>query len=885
MYTVLAIDAGGVRGLITARKLEYLEAECSKLLGEEIRVAELFDLFIGTSVGSAICCLYLQRDEAGNIKNSAKSVCEIFQDTTKNLLKPSNKYKATGEFNLVDKKYQVSQLIDGFKQQFGAIILADLYKECLIPVYDLLSQDCVLIDKNLALNEKLYNIVAASCAAPEYFDPVTINLGDSNRARQLYAIDGMMTNYNPALQVLCYLHTRIKDAAPSNILLSSFGLGELYFQQQAKQIQQWELRHWHNMQASAFALGAAKTQHSMLRQIYTNHKDNYFRFNTVFNKKIPDFDDNSDVQFKELNNLAISEVNRDKSQLTNLANALVARYKLNNDGVTTDKYNLKLDSDDAITYPDGVAKFLNIGHYIDNYCSKYGNNYALENMGVKLTYNQVAKIADNICAWLHHRGFGNSDRIAIVLPNCLCYTPILYGILKAGCIAVNINPQYTVRELEHCLLDSQVKLLFIWDGAAATFENTSVAKTPAVICTIGDLMGIKGLAVNKAIKMKGSIAEYQLSLKLHLQKVLRAARKLKRAFVKVAQSDVALFQYTGGTTGVSKAAMLTHANLLSNIHQAEDFLPSEFKNANKPLVAIAPLPLYHIFAMMLNAFLMPKYGVKNKLITNPRDIPSFVKVLNKKFHLIPGVNTLFNALVNNPKFKQCNFKELILIIGGGSAIHSSTAKQMLDTTGKNVVQAYGLTEASPGVTVCPYDKAFNKSIGKPLKNTILAIVDERGNPVANNEVGELLVKGPQVMAGYWRGQLPKPNLGNDRWLLTGDLVKCDDNGYYYIVDRKKDMVLVSGFNVYPNEVESEIVKHDAILDCGCVGVDDNESGQRLKAFVVLKPGKEMTEQQLISWCSNKLTKYKIPKHIQFVKDMPKSNVGKVLRRKLLNPKA
>ena len=884
MYTVLAIDAGGVRGLITARKLEYLEAECSKLLDKEVRIAELFDLFIGTSIGAVLSALYLQRDENGNIKNSAKTICEIFQDTEKNILKPSNKFSATGEFSLVEQKYQISYLLDGLQQQFGDITLDGLYKQCLIPVYDLLSQEGILIDNKLAPNEKLYNIIAASCAAPGYFDPVAIQLGDSKHSRKLYAVDGIMTSYSPALQALSYMHTRIEDAGPNNILLSSFGLGEQYFQQEEQQIQKWQLRHWQSMQAAAFSLGSAQNQHSMLKQIYTNHEDNYFRFNIRFDEKLPDFDGNSDLQFKELNKLAAQEVNYNKPQLTKLANILVDRYKSNTDGVAIDKYSLKFDNNDAITYPDEVARFENIGNYIDYYCKKYSNNVALENMGAKLTYKQVAKISDNICAWLNDRGFGNSDRIAIMMPNCLCYTPILYGILKAGCIAVNINPQYTTRELEHCLLDSQVKLLFIWDGAAQTFEKTSLANTPVVICTIGDLMGIKGLVANKVIKMKGLIAEYQLPFKLYLKKILRGAKKLKRDLVKVESSDVALFQYTGGTTGVSKAAMLTHTNLLANIHQAEDFLPYDFKNAKKPLVAIAPLPLYHIFAMMLNAFLMPKYGVKNKLITNPRDIPRFIKELKDRFHLIPGVNTLFNALVNNDDFVKCNFKELMLIVGGGSAIHSNTAKQMFAITGKNVIQAYGLTEASPGVTVCPYDSAFNNSIGKPLKNTLLAVVDEHGNPVAKNEVGELIVKGPQVMAGYWRGQLPKanpnPKLSNDRWLHTGDLVKFDDNGNYHVVDRKKDMVLVSGFNVYPNEVESEIVKHESILDCGCVGVDDNESGQRLKAFVVLKPGKEMTEERLIKWCSERLTKYKIPKHISFVADMPKSNVGKVLRRKL-----
>jgi len=526
----------------------------------------------------------------------------------------------------------------------------------------------------------------------------------------------------------------------------------------------------------------------------------------------------------------------------------------------------------------------NLVEFFDNCCNEHQDKIAFESFGVEMSYNDLSVQVNSFASWLSSN-FQVGDRIAVMMPNMLAYPIIVYGALKAGIVVVNINPLYTQRELEHVLRDSEAKLLLVWEGVANVAAKSDLASVEKVlITTVGDLLGFKGKIINLVTrKVKKLVPKYQIDSSEMFLNVLQENEGSKLSSIDIPIETTAFLQYTGGTTGVSKGAILTHRNILANIIQAFFTIdPKMYDDSrSEQRIAICPLPLYHIFALTVHNFMLFHIGGKSVLITNPRDLKTFVSIMKKhKFHMISGVNTLYEALLNYDGFKELDFSNLLMSLSGGMAALDTTAKRWVELTKSVIWQAYGLTETSPLVSVNDYRQTeFNGSVGFPAAYTEIELRDENGNALSEtNAVGELCVRGPQVMSGYWKSEVS--GLDENNWFMTGDIARIDETGNIFIVDRKKDMIIISGFNVFPNEVEAVVNEHPAVLECGCVGVEGEGSQELVKVFIVLRDGESASEDEIISFCREKLTAYKVPKQIEFIKEIPKTNVGKVLRREL-----
>lgn len=545
------------------------------------------------------------------------------------------------------------------------------------------------------------------------------------------------------------------------------------------------------------------------------------------------------------------------------------------------------------SYPPGIPyeivadPYSSVADLLEKNCVKYASRTAFTSMGKGLTFKDLDTLTANVGAWLQAQGLQKGDRVAVMLPNILQNPVISYGILRAGYIVVNVNPLYTPKELTYQLKDSGAKILFTLENFANTVQQT-IAQVPlqkVVVATMGDMLGLKGHIVNLVVrKVKKLVPAYSLPEAISFKKMLSEAKNLSLRPVNITRDDIAFLQYTGGTTGVSKGAVLTHANLLANRAQIEVWLESAFAKFQRPEVLnfVCALPLYHIFALTVNSLMGVALGGNNYMIANPRDIPAFVKELSTfKPHIFPGLNTLFNAMMNNEDFKKLDFSSLLFTLGGGMAIQRPVAERWKELTGNTIIEGYGLSETSPVATVNRCDATeFSGTIGLPLPSTEISIRDDDGNVLPTGEVGEICIRGPQVMAGYWqRPEETAKVMTSDRYFRSGDMGFMDDRGYTKIVDRKKDMILVSGFNVYPNEVEEVAVGHPGVLEAAAVGVADVHSGEIVKLFVV-KKDPNLTEEELRSFCAKSLTNYKRPKIIKFIDEMPKTNVGKILRREL-----
>jgi long-chain acyl-CoA synthetase len=540
-------------------------------------------------------------------------------------------------------------------------------------------------------------------------------------------------------------------------------------------------------------------------------------------------------------------------------------------------------------YPSGVPADINPEHYhslLDIYeqsIVKFADKPAYINMGKSITFTELGEYANDFAAYLQNTlGIKKGDAIAVMMPNLLQYPVALLGIHRAGAVVVNVNPLYTPRELEHQLIDSNAKAIVIVSNFADTLEKV-LDKTPVehvILTKMGDMLGVKGHVVDFVVKyVKKMVPSFSLSKAVGFKQVLKQGRELTLKPVDITGEDLAFLQYTGGTTGVSKGAMLTHRNMVANLEQVSALLGQCLDEGEDTIVTA--LPLYHIFALTANCLLFLKFGGRNLLITNPRDMPGFVKELGKyKFTAISGVNTLFNGLLNTPGFSELDFSSVKLSIGGGMAVQRAVAERWLAATKCDLLEGYGLTECSPVVSFVPYTIGkYTGSIGVPAPSTDIRLVSDEGEDVAPGEAGELWVKGPQVMKGYLGRPEDTADVMHGEWFATGDIAKLDEQGLLYIVDRKKDMILVSGFNVYPNEIEDEAVTHPGILECAAIGIPNDASGEIVKLFVV-KKDQSLTEQDVIDHCRKRLTGYKVPKVIEFRDDLPKSNVGKILRRML-----
>tara|TARA_B100000959_G_scaffold287569_1_gene374261 strand:+ start:18168 stop:19832 length:1665 start_codon:yes stop_codon:yes gene_type:complete len=544
------------------------------------------------------------------------------------------------------------------------------------------------------------------------------------------------------------------------------------------------------------------------------------------------------------------------------------------------------------SYPEGVPEnianppFTSLTNMIESCLIKYSERIAYSNMGTSITFGQLDQMSYSFACYLQNNlNLKKGDRVAIMLPNILQYPIALCGILRAGLVVVNVNPLYTARELKHQLTDSGAKSIVILENFADVLseiiDDTDIEKV--ILTKIGDMLPFpKKHLVNFVLKyIKKLIPKYSLKEIIPFIGAVDKSEKSSLNQVKIDAEDLAFLQYTGGTTGLSKGAMISHKNMLFNLHQSKAWQANLFDDV-ETIVAITALPLYHIFSLQSNCLAMMLDGGENVLITNPRDFPAFVKELSKhKFVYITGVNTLFASLLNTPGFDKLDFTSLRWSIGGGMAVQSAVSKDWEEITGQSILQAYGLTETSPAAIVNPINSdQFTGSIGLPISSTEVIICDDDGNSLPIGELGEICIRGPQVMQGYWgQPEETKKVMLPDNWLKTGDIGRMDDKGFVYIEDRKKDMILVSGFNVYPNEIESVVVEMKEILEAAAIGKPSSESGESVKLFVVKKDPK-VTEEEIYKHCKKNLTAYKMPKEIEFRDDLPKTNVGKILRRAL-----
>ncbi len=543
------------------------------------------------------------------------------------------------------------------------------------------------------------------------------------------------------------------------------------------------------------------------------------------------------------------------------------------------------------SYPPGVPEEIDLDAYLsvtdvfEQAIEKFGDKPCYTNLGTTLTYNEMDRYTDQLASYLQSLpGMDKGDRVAVMMPNVLQNPISIFAILRAGFTVVNTNPLYTTHELKHQLSDSGAKTIIVMENFCHTLDEV-IADTPIehVITTqLGDLLHFpKSLIVNLVIKyVKKMVPKFSLPRVVKFKDALRLGSRQPHRVVTCNHDDIAFLQYTGGTTGVAKGAMLTHGNMIANMQQASAWIKDVVEDGKE--VIITALPLYHIFSLTANCLTFMKIGALNYLITNPRDMPGFVKELQGlRFTVMTGVNTLFNALMNTPGFEQIDFSSLKLALGGGMAVQQPVAERWQKLTGSPVLEAYGLTETSPAVCINPLNLTeYNGSIGLPVPSTEVSVQDDNGTILPQGDSGEMCVRGPQVMKGYW--QKPEETakvLSSDGWLKTGDVAQMDELGFFRIVDRLKDMILVSGFNVYPNEIETVIAGHEGVLEVGVIGEPNEASGEVVKAVIVKKDA-ALDEAAIIAHCREKLTGYKVPKIIEFRDELPKTNVGKILRREL-----
>jgi len=550
------------------------------------------------------------------------------------------------------------------------------------------------------------------------------------------------------------------------------------------------------------------------------------------------------------------------------------------------------------SYPPGVpaeiddTRYRSLVDLLDESLRKYAARNAFVCMDRYLTYAQLDELSQQLGAWLQSKGLKKGARVALMMPNVLQYPVAIAAILRAGYTVVNVNPLYTPRELQHQLSDSGSEAILILENFATTLEQVLV-NTPIkhiIVASVGDLLGtIKGSLVNFMVRhVKKAVPAFSLPTAITFKKVMAEAVSLKLKPVDIGRDDVAFLQYTGGTTGVSKGATLLHRNILANVLQADAWLQPGLKKAPvvDQLTMVCALPLYHIFALTGCALLGMRCGALNILIPNPRDMSGFIKTLRKHpFNFFPAVNTLFNGLLNHPEFATLDFSALKVSLGGGMAVQKSVAERWIAVTNCPIAEGYGLSETSPLATCNRADtREYTSSIGLPVSSTEVAILGDDGKPLPLGQAGEIAIRGPQVMAGYWNRPDETANVMTpEGFFKSGDIGIMDERGYTKIVDRKKDMILVSGFNVYPNEIENVIAAHPGVLECACVGVPDDNSGEAVKLFVVRKDP-ALTVEQLMAYCKEQFTGYKKPKYIEFRDELPKTNVGKILRRELRDEK-
>ena len=543
------------------------------------------------------------------------------------------------------------------------------------------------------------------------------------------------------------------------------------------------------------------------------------------------------------------------------------------------------------SYPKGVPSEINLDEFsslvdlFDKTCERFNEKTAFTNFGVKISFSELRSKSENLSSYfMNELKLKKGDRVSIMMPNILQYPMTTFGILKSGLVVDNINPLFTPRELKAQLNDSGSETIVIAENFAANLQKvineTSIKNV--IITSLGEFLGLKGVLINFVLRnIRKMVPKYSLPQSKNFKDALKIGSNYSFKAQNIQKEDIAFLQYTGGTTGGVKAAILSHRNILANAIQVREWLGTKLKFGED--LAICALPLYHIFALTCNSVVYFYFGANNILITNPRDIPGFVKELKKhKFTFISGVNTLFNKLLEEPNFKECDFSKLNITIAGGMPVQKTVGDRWQETTGCLMVVGYGLSETAPAASIDPVDgDTFSDTIGLPIPSTEMSIQDEKGKILSSGKEGEICIRGPQVMRGYWNNEEDtKKALTKDGWFKTGDIGIMRKDGFFKIVDRKKDMIIVSGFNVYPSDIEEVAMKHEKVLEAGCIGVVGDEGQEVVKLFVSLNDGATLTKDELMQFCRQNLTAYKVPKLLEFVNEIPKSNVGKILRREL-----
>ena len=543
------------------------------------------------------------------------------------------------------------------------------------------------------------------------------------------------------------------------------------------------------------------------------------------------------------------------------------------------------------SYPEGVPSEISLNDFsslvdlFDKTCERFNNKIAFTNFGVGISFNQLKNYSENLSSYfLNDLKLSKGDRVSIMMPNILQYPISTFAILKTGLVVDNINPLFTPRELKSQLNDSGSETIIIAENFAFNLQKiiheTSVKNI--IITSLGDFIGFKGQVINFVLKyIKKMVPKYNLPNTINFKKALSDGSKYNFEEQSIDIEDIAFLQYTGGTTGGIKAAILSHRNILANTIQVREWLGNQLRFGED--TAICALPLYHIFALTCNSMVFFYFGANNILITNPRDIPGFVRELKKyRFTFISGVNTLFNKLLDEPTFSSCDFSKLNISIAGGMPVQKSVGDRWQKITGCVLVVGYGLSETAPAASIDPINgKAFSDSIGLPLPSTEMCIQNEKGKILSAGEVGEICIRGPQVMRGYWKKEEETIKvLTKDGWFKTGDVGLMQENGFFEIVDRKKDMIIISGFNVFPSEIEEVAMLHEKVLEAGCIGIINSQGQEEVKLFVSIKESHDITKDEIIEHCKKNLTAYKVPKSFEIVSEIPKSNVGKILRREL-----
>ncbi len=898
MYSIISIDGGGMMGIVPCTILSHIEKQIQNLGNDDsIRLAQCIDFFAGTSTGGIMALALTTPDEKGKPKFTVEELLDFYRVSGPEIFSSKLLRKISSGFGLRDSKYDDTALIEVMKKYFGSLKVSDSVAPSLVTAYDLNAQEAHYFKSYTAKNNHQYDYyrrdaARATASAPTFFPLAEVNnlTGDETRL----CVDGVMLAYNPGLIAYSEFRRLSQGAGSKNMNLISLGTGSRALNIDSEEAKQWGSINWGSNFASIMIDGNRQNVHNQLTQVFADNPYNYTRINPPLLDTVKTSLDNATAEnIEALMATGHQYIEDNKQQLNSIAKRLYdeafhPENKVFFKGLGIEPKAYWLNSYPATAKADiDVSQYKNLIEILDEASLKFADRIAYENFGVTLTYSHVKRYSEQVAFWLQSQRLESDDRVAIMMPNCLSYPIIFQAILKSGMIAVNINPLYTSSELDHVIHDSGCKVIFIWEGAANVLQQAKYknAIESIVICKLTDYFPpIKRFLFNYASKyIKRIIPGYQLDNFICMPKIIAQTRGKYPFGVHIEAEDIAFLQYTGGTTGVSKGAMITQRNMIATVRQTREIADPELVNSQQQLSILTPLPLYHIFALSVSSIFGYSLGMRNILIANPKDLNSMFEVIKKhSLSLIIGVNTLYNAMLEHPKFTSMDWSQLKTALSGGMALRESTASKWAKITGVSIAEGYGLTETSSGATFTSYEtKTFTGSVGLPMPSTQIMIADEFGNPLAQGETGEICIRGPQVMKGYWKLSKNQNNsITSKHWLRTGDMGRFDEKGQLYIVDRLKDMILVSGFNVFPNEIEGVIDQHPDVLESACIGIDNEKSGEVVKAFVVLTGDANISETELQNWCREKLTAYKIPQQFQFVNELPKSNVGKILRREL-----